>query len=341
MKIAVRIGALFAVLAIIVGAAASLPGCSRATPSTSRIAIVVKSLGNGFFDAVRDGGLSAARELGQVEIIYQGPATPTAEGQIEIIDSLIAQKVQGICISANDRDALIPIAKKAMSRGIKIMSFDSGIGRDGRMVDLVPSANELIGKQQIELISGLIGAEGEIAILSATSQATNQNAWIEVMKRELASNRAYSKIKLVATVYGDDLADKSYREALGLFEAHPSLKGVVAPTTVGIAAAAKAITDQKLIGKVHLTGLGLPSEMKFYVENGACRRFALWNPIDLGYASVMIAHALIQKRATGQPGEVVKAGRMGDIAIDASGTAVMGAPFVFEKSNIDTFAKMF
>lgn len=336
-------GLRFIALAASIAAASvvALASCAPAAPKVSKIAIVVKSLGNGFFDAVRDGGMEAAKELGSAEIIYQGPSTPTAEGQIEIIDSLIAQKVQAICISANDRDALIPITKKAMGKGIKVMSFDSGISKDGRMVDLVPSVTELIGKQQVELVSGLIGGEGEIAILSATSQATNQNAWIEVMKAELASNPAYSKIKLVATVYGDDLSDKSYREAIGLFEAHPKLKGIIAPTTVGIAAAGKAITDKKLIGKVQLTGLGLPSEMKFYVDNGACQKFALWNPIDLGYTSVMIANALVKKTITGKQGDVVKAGRMGDIKIGADGGAVMGVPFVFEKSNIEQFAKMF
>jgi rhamnose transport system substrate-binding protein len=314
---------------------------AQAIAAPMKIAIVVKSLGNGFFDAVRDGGQEAAKELGNVEIIYQGPSTPTAEGQIEIIDSLIAQKVQAICISANDRDALIPITKKAMGKGIMVMSFDSGISKDGRMVDLVPSVTELIGKQQVQLVSGLVGGSGEIAILSATSQATNQNAWIEVMKKELSSNPAYAKLKLVATVYGDDLSDKSYREAIGLFEAHPNLKGIIAPTTVGIAAAGKAITDKGLIGKVKLTGLGLPSEMKFYVNNGACEKFALWNPIDLGYTSVMIAKALVDKKVTGKPGDVVKAGRMGDIKIGADGGAVMGLPFVFEKSNIEKYSKMF
>jgi rhamnose transport system substrate-binding protein len=341
MKKASRIVSLIAGAALVAASAIALASCAPAAPKVSKIAIVVKSLGNGFFDACRDGGQEAAKELGNAEIIYQGPSTPTAEGQIEIIDSLIAQKVQGICISANDRDALIPITKKAMSKGIKVMSFDSGISKDGRLVDLVPSETELIGKQQVELISGLIGGEGEIAILSATSQATNQNAWIEVMKQELASNAAYAKIKLVATVYGDDLADKSYREAIGLFEAHKNLKGIIAPTTVGIAAAGKAITDKKLIGKVKLTGLGLPSEMKFYVENGACQKFALWNPIDLGYTSVMIVNALIKKQITGKAGDVVKAGRMGDIKVGTDGNAVMGVPFVFEKSNIEQYAKMF
>jgi len=326
---------------VILAASSALLSCEPAEAKVTKIAIVVKSLGNGFFDAVRDGGQEAAKELGGTEVIYQGPSTPTAEGQIEIIDALIAQKVQGIAISANDRDALIPITKKAMSKGIKIMSFDSGISPNGRAIDLVPSAPELIGRQQVQLISGLIGGSGEIAILSATSAATNQNAWIEAMKAELKSNPAYSRIKLVATVYGDDLAEKSYREAIALFEAHPHLKGIIAPTTVGIAATAKAITDRGLVDKVQLTGLGLPSEMKFYVENGACRKFALWNPIDLGYTAVMIADALIKKKATGKEGDVIKAGRMGDIRIGADGCAVMGEPFVFDMSTIEKFSRMF
>lgn len=329
-----------ALVAAVFGAFAAV-SCAPAPPKVTKIAIVVKSLGNGFFDAVRDGGLEAAKEIGNTEILYQGPSTPTAEGQIEIIDSLIDQKVQGIAISANDRDALIPITKKAMSKGIKVMSFDSGIEKEGRSVDLFSSEPQLIGKQQIALISGLVGGKGEIAILSATSRATNQNAWIEVMKSELAANPAYAKLKLVAVVYGNDLPDESYREAIGLFEKYPRLKGIIAPTTVGIAAAGKAITDRGLIGKVQLTGLGLPSEMKFYVDNGACRKFALPNPIDLGYTSVMIVDSLIKKKITGADGEVVVAGRMGDIKIGVDGTAVMGLPFVFDKANIERYARMF
>jgi rhamnose transport system substrate-binding protein len=314
---------------------------TAAVAAPLKIAMVVKGMGNPFFDACRDGAEEAAKALGNVKIIYQGPATPTAEGQIEIIDSLIAQKVDGIVISANDKDALIPITKKAMSKGIKVMSFDSGISPSGRLVDLIPSDTGLIGKQQVELIGALIGYEGEVAILSATSQATNQNAWIDVMKKEMASNAKYSKMKLDAVVYGDDLSDKSYREAMGLFESYPKLKGIISPTTVGIAATGKAITDKGLIGKVQLVGLGLPSEMKFYVQNGACKQFALWNPVDLGYTATYITFGLIKKQATGKEGDVVKAGRMGDVKIGKDGMAVMGQPFVFNKDNVEKFSKIF
>jgi rhamnose transport system substrate-binding protein len=311
-----------------------------AASAETRIAMVVKNVGNGFFEAARDGGMEAAKAIGGVEVIYTGPTTPTAEGQIDIINSLIAQNVNAIVISANDPDALVPICKKAMSRGITVLSFDSGVAKAGRAFHINPSGPELIGEKQIEMVSKTLGGKGEIAILSATTQATNQNTWIKVMKKVLEKPE-YKGLKLVDVVYGDDQSDKSYREAIGLLRKHPDLKAIIAPTTVGITASAKAVTDQKLVGKVFVTGLGLPSEMAGHVHSGAVDTFAIWNPIDLGYTAVYAAHQVLTKKATGKPGSKVSVGRMGTITIDASGDTAMAQPFVFDKSNVDKFAKMF
>ena len=310
------------------------------TAEKVRIALVVKALGIGFFDAVRDGGLEAAKELGNVDVIYTGPTKTTAEEQIAVIDSLIAQKVDAIAISANDTDALVPVCKKAMSRGIKVISFDSGVSKDGRIMHLNPSNNTLIGSKLVQMIAKTVHSEGDVAILSATSTATNQNIWIEEMKKEWAKPE-YAKMKLVTTVYGDDVADKSYRETQGLIKAYPNLKGIVAPTSVGIVAAAKAVVDAGLAGKVYVTGLGLPSEMKGAVLAGATDTFAIWNPIDLGYSAVMIAAAIQSGKATGAPGTTIHAGRMGDIKIGDDGSAAMSDPFTFDKSNIEQFSKIF
>ena len=305
-----------------------------------RIAMVVKNLGNGFFEAARDGGLEAAKQLGGVKVIYTGPTTPTAEGQIDIIRSLIAQNVNAIVISANDPDALIPICKRAMSRGITVLSFDSGIAKGGRLFHINPSNPDLIGEKQIEMVSKTLGGKGEIAILSATAQATNQNTWIKVMKQVL-TRPDYKELKLVDVVYGDDQSDKSYREAIGLLRKHPNLRAIIAPTTVGITASAKAVTDQKRVGKVFVTGLGLPSEMAGHVHSGAVDTFAIWNPIDLGYTAIFAAHQVLSKKAAGKPGTTVSIGRMGNLTIDPNGEAAMAKPFVFDKSNVDKFAKMF
>ena len=305
-----------------------------------KIAMVVKNLGNGFFDAAHEGGNEAAKELGDVELIYTGPTAPTAEAQIEVINSLVSQKVDALVISANDKDALVPIAKRAAQRGIKVISFDSGIAPAGRIMQLNPSNNALIGTKLAEMAAEACGGSGEVAVLSATAQATNQNIWIGELKKALAKPE-FSKLKLIATVYGDDQSDKSYREALGLVRSNPNLKVIIAPTTVGIVAASKAVADEKLIGKVYVTGLGLPSEMAGHVKSGAVKSFAIWNPIDLGYTATYIGYAAVKGKATGKQGEQISVGRMGKVTMEADGEAAMAPPFTYNAGNVEKFAKIF
>lgn len=305
---------------------------------TKRIAIVVKALGIGFFEAAAKGAEEAAKELGDVEIIYTGPTDTTAEGQIEVINSLIAQKVDAIAVSANDTDALVPTLQKAMERGITVISWDSGVAKDGRMMHLNPSSSALIGNTIIKLAADNLPEGGDVAILSATTTSTNQNVWIEEAKKVLPN---YPGINIVATVYGDDLADKSYRETQGLLQTYPNLKAIIAPTSVGIVAAAQAVTDAGKIGQVNVTGLGLPSEMAGHVKSGASKSFAIWNPIDLGYSATMIAYHLSKGDAKAEPGSEIPIGRMGSVKLDENGEAAMADPFTYDASNIDQFSSIF
>jgi len=320
----------------------ALVGAMFGTPALAqddvRIAIVVKALGIGFFEAAAEGAEEAAAELGNVEIIYTGPTDTTAEGQIEVINSLIAQGVDAIAVSANDTDALVPTLKKAMQRGITVISWDSGVAEEGRMVHLNPSSNALIGNMIIKLAADHLPEGGDVAVLSATTTSTNQNIWIEEMTKVLPD---YPGINVVGTVYGDDLADKSYREATGLMQSYPDLDAIIAPTSVGIVAAAQAVVDAGKVGQVNVTGLGLPSEMAGAIESGASQSFAIWNPIDLGYSAAMIAHALASGNATAEPGAEISIGRVGTITLDDTNAAAMADPFVYDASNIDQFKSIF
>lgn len=304
----------------------------------TRIALVVKSLGNGFFDAANKGAQEAAAELGDVEVIYTGPTAATAEAQIEVINSLIAQQVDAIAISANDPDALVPALQRAMERGIKVISWDSGVAPEGRQLHLNPSDIDLIGETIIKLAADYLPEGGQVAILSAASTATNQNAWIEAAKAALPEK--FPNIELVATVYGDDDSVKSTDEAKGLIASYPDLKAIIAPTTVGVVAAAQVVTDQNLIGKVNVTGLALPSEFKQFIDNGASQAVALWNPIDLGYAAVMLANDLVEG-GTAEPGATLSMGRMGELTLDDTNAGAMAAPFTFDAANIEEFSKIY
>lgn len=318
--------------------AASLMGTSAMAQDKVRIALVVKALGIGFFEAANKGAEEAAKELGDVEIIYTGPTDTTAEGQIEVINALIAQQVNAIAISANDRDALVPALKKAMDRGITVISWDSGVAPEGRQMHLNPSSNALIGNMIIKLAADHLPDGGDVAVLSASATATNQNTWIEEMTKVLPN---YPGINVVGTVYGDDLADKSYREAQGLMQTYPDLKAIIAPTSVGIVAAAQAVTDAGKIGQINVTGLGLPSEMAAAVESGASQSFAIWNPIDLGYSATMIAYNLVKGNAKAEPGGKIPMGRMGEVTLDDNTEGAMADPFVYDKSNIAEFKSIF
>jgi rhamnose transport system substrate-binding protein len=305
-------------------------------------AIIVKNTGNPYNEKEAEGFKTAIQEVGG-EAIVKAPDQPTAEAQIEMIEELISQGVASISIAGNDPDALQPALQKAMNEGIKVLSLDSAVNPQSRMVHVNQADPERIGRIQIQAIYDMIGGEGQIAILSATSQATNQNTWIEWMKKELEEDK-YKDIELVKIAYGDDLRDKSVSETEALLQTYPDLKGIIAPTTVGIAAAGKVLTDKGLKDKVKLTGLGLPSEMAEYIESGVCEWMYLWNPIDVGYLAGYAAHNLVNGTITGTAGDKFEAGRLGEkevIDFDGGTEIMLGDPFRFDAENIAEWMEVY
>jgi rhamnose transport system substrate-binding protein len=295
--------------------------------------LVPKNLGNPYFDTANIGAQDAAGELG-VEVTYQGSSVADATEQIQLLNSLIAQNVDGLAISANDADALVPTGQEAMDAGIPVVTWDSAIAPEGRNVHVVQAESDGIAEVQLQMASDLAGGEGEIAILSATSTAPNQNEWIALMEEKLPD---YSGLNLVATVYGDDEDEKSYNEAIGLMQTYPDLKVIIAPTTVGIAASARAVQDADRVGEVFVTGLGTPNQMREYVESGASPQFALWNPSDLGYLAIYTLHAIASGEIAGNPGDSFDAGMLGSYTIRDDGTVLLGPPTVFDSENINDF----
>ncbi|MEE8441631.1 MAG: rhamnose ABC transporter substrate-binding protein [Spirochaetia bacterium] len=303
-----------------------------------RHAFIFKNTGNPYGDKQMQGFTEGIEEQG-FEAITRAPDQPTAEAQIQIIEQLIAQKVASISITGNDFDALEPVLNRAMDAGIIVLSADSAVNPASRLTHVNQADSEMIGRTLIQAAYDMADGAGDIAILSATSQASNQNLWIEWMKTELEEDPGkYADLKLVRIAYGDDLRDKSVSEAEGLLQSFPDLEVIIAPTTVGIAAAGRVITDRGLIGQIKVTGLGLPSEMAEYIENGACPYMYLWNPIDVGYLTAFAATAAVNGDITGAAGETFSAGRLGDFVITPAGDGgteiLLGAPFKFEPSNI-------
>lgn len=310
-----------------------------------KIALVGKAAGNAFFEiAAKSFQETVEAEGGEVQVVY--PETATADAQIKVLDNLISQDFDAICISANDVNALQAKLEEAMDEGIKVSSFDSAPNKDSREIFVNQAGTKEVAQALMDAVLDISGGEGQFAILSATSQSANQNAWIDAMKTIMEGDDKYSKLELVDVVYGDDEPQKSTDQTAALLQNYKDLKVICAPTTVGIAAAAKYLQDNG--SECKLTGLGLPSEMQEYTGDDAdhsCPYFYLWDMQGLGKLSAYTTIALINGDITGAKDDKFTAGDLGDYTItdaDDGGTeVVLGAPLKFDTSNIEEMAKLY
>lgn len=335
-----------ALAAIVLTASAALTACGGDDSGDSgsggegggdlSITMLPKNLGNPYFDTSTAGAEAAAEELG-ADLEEVGPETASPDAQVSYINTVAQQGKDALILSANDPDALCDAIDEARSADVKVITFDADTNPECRDLFINQATAEGIAAKQLELISEQIGGSGEIAILSAAANATNQNAWIEMMETELADNPDYADIELVDTVYGDDEDQKSFDQTEALLQNHPDLKGIISPTTVGIAAAARYLSDSEYKGKVALTGLGTPNQMREYVDNGTVESFALWNPGDLGALATYAAAALAGGDISGEEGDTFEAGDLGEFEVGADGVVLLGEPFVFDADNIGDF----
>ncbi len=300
-----------------------------------KIAYLPKQLNNPYTDVEVGGGKVAVGEIkGEYKLV--GPNDASASSQVSYINTLIQQQQDVIVVAANDPNAVCPSLNQARKADIKVVTFDSDAAKTCRDAFINQATTQGIGESLVKMASELAGGSGEIAILSATPNATNQNSWIEVMKTELAKPEN-AKLKLVKIAYGNDDDQKSFTEAQGLLQSYPNLKVIVSPTTVGIAAASRYVSASSYKGKVAITGLGLPNQMRQYVKDGTVKKFALWDPADIGYLAAYAGAALKSGQITGAQGEKFKAGKLGEYTVGADGEIVLGPPTEFTAANIDQF----
>lgn len=298
------------------------------------ITMLPKNLGNPYFDTSTGGAEEAADELG-ASFEEVGPTEATPTSQVSYIQTAAQQGAGALVVSANDPEAICDALDEARSVGVKVVTFDSDTNPECRDLFINQATAEGIAQVQVDLIAEQIGDAGQIAVLSASANATNQNAWIEMMEEELAAS--HPDIELVEVVYGDDDDQTSFDKTAALLQTYPELKGIVSPTTVGIAAAARYLSTSEYKGQVALTGLGTPNQMREYVEDGTVTAFALWNPADLGYLATFAAAALASGDITGEAGDTFEAGRLGEFEVEDDASVLLGDPFVFNADNIADF----
>jgi rhamnose transport system substrate-binding protein len=277
------------------------------------VLLLPKFLGILVFDQANQGAEEAAAELqNPTPLTFTGPtADNSVAGQIEIVTNAPTQGVDALLLSNNAGDQIAPVAAAAQEAGTKVVTWDSPIpSAEGESVFVAQVDFTETGKVMADMALSLVGEDGgQVAVLSASPDAANQNAWIESYLNVLATDEKYAGIEHVETVYGNDKSEDSYSAAIALVDKYPDLEVIMAPTTVGIAAAAKAMQDEGLCEQVKVSGLGLPAEMVDFTLNGCAPEFALWSFVDLGYLAYYVGYLLSTGALEGVAGETFEVGR--------------------------------
>nr|WP_300146666.1 substrate-binding domain-containing protein [Propionicimonas sp.] len=302
------------------------------------IAFVPKQVGNPYYDTSNTAARKAIEGFGGT-FKEVGPTEATADGQVSYINTLTQQGVNGIVIAANDPSALCSAMNEARDAGISVLTYDADSNPECRSAYVRAASAQTIGETAAKLMVDEIGDSGEIAIMSTTPNATNQNQWNSAIEEYYKAN--YPNMNIVEIVYGKDEDQASFDKTEALLAKYPNLDGIIGTTGTGLAAALRYVSGSEFKGKVAMTGLCQPSECGSYTKDGTMKQFALWNPADLGTLAAWATKAFIEKKITGKEGETFTAEGIStgknEFTIEANGIISVGDLTVFTKDNVDDF----
>ncbi|HEX8890596.1 MAG TPA: substrate-binding domain-containing protein, partial [Pyrinomonadaceae bacterium] len=295
------------------------------------IAMMPKAKGDPYFISCRQGAEEAAKELG-VELLWDGPTDLDPVKQNELVEAWITRGVDVIAVSVENRVGISTVLRKAREKGIKVITWDADAEKDTRDFLINQATPQGIGYTLTDEAARIMGGKGDFAIITASLSAANQNEWIKYIKERLAEK--YPDMHLVAVQPSEGDRDRAFSETQNVLKVYPNVKLIMPIAAPAVPGAAEAV---KQAGRtdVKITGLSLPNMNKPYVKDGVIESVVLWNTVDLGYLTVYAANAL----ATGllkRGDKELSAGRLGKIEV-ADDEVRLGAPFIFNKGNIDNF----
>lgn len=311
-------------------------GPNATAPRRIKVCLLPKLKGIPYFTSCNTGAEEAARELGDVELIYDGPTEGSAEKQAAMIEKWTLQKVDAIAVAPNAPDVLQKAMKEARQAGIKVLTWDADGTPDSRDFFVNQATPESIGYGMVDALAADLGgasAAGDVAIISSSPTSANQNSWIAPMQKRLAEK--YPALHNVTIKYPGEDQKQALQDAQDLIKAYPNLKGLFGISSVAFPGAAEGVKQAGKAGQVLVTGLSTPNPMKGYIKDGVVKTVVLWNTRDLGYLTIQAAHALVHGNL--KPGATtLTAGRLGPKPITGD-NILLGAPLVFTRENIDKY----
>jgi ABC-type sugar transport system substrate-binding protein len=296
-----------------------------------KVAMVPKLVGLSVFKANQQGAELAAKSL-NIDFLYTGPVTASAQGQVDVFNSLIARKFDVITTTSNNPTQLAPALRRAMQQGIKVVSYDSDVAADARDFFIQNTSYPAFGKALVESVAKYAGPTAEIAILSSTKDATIQNEWIKAVKDYIVAT--YPKMKIVTTEYGQSSPSQSLTAGLNILQAHPNVSAIIAPDGAAEVGAAAAVEKLGKTGKVFVTGCADPDAIRQYVKSGIIKASPLWDEVKEGQLVMYVARLAANNAL--KPNDHFTAPGLGSFDVKDK-VIIFSEPLVFTAENIDQY----
>jgi rhamnose transport system substrate-binding protein len=300
--------------------------------------VLLPAKDDAFFKACSTGAQEAAAQIVGIDVVVAAPDKRAIRDQAILFNGFVKQKVDAIAIVPVDAAAFGPICRRAMARGIKIVSFAQPLPQGTRLAHLQTASGEGLASTYMTMLADAVKQGGDIAILAGQNTGPDGQTLVSRTMQEWLKP-AYGRLKLAATMFGNDNDKAGYAAAEKLLADHPDLKGLLVYNADALAGAAQCIADKGLAGKVFATGFGRPPQLKSAMAAGTIESFASLNPVDLGYGAVEIAAALAKNTPLPGAGGTLAAGRLGDISFAQGGLATL-PPFVVDTKNFSTVANV-
>jgi len=317
------------------GAPNSAPSAGPASAGTIKLGVMPKQIGIPYFNACKQGAEEAAKELGDVDMTYDGPTEDKSEEQSRILDTWRIKKFNAIAVACNDPEQISTSIGRCRDEGITAITWDADANpaASKRQFFVNQAGAQDLSMALVDEMAKQAGESATVGVVSSSPTAPNQSAWLKVMEEYRA--KKYPKMKILEPEYAGENQIKSEEKAQSILKVHSDVKGIFGMTSVAFPGAANAVKKAGKAGQVAVVGLGTPKDMKPFVDEGVVKTVVLWNPIDLGYLTVYVARAAAKGEL--KPGDTeLKAGRLGTMAIKGN-EVLLGKPMLFTKDNIGKF----
>jgi simple sugar transport system substrate-binding protein len=273
---------------------------AKASGKTYSIATVVKVDGIAWFDRMREGVKQFKSDTGH-DTWELGPSQADAAAQVQIVENLIAQGVDAICIVPFSVEAVEPVLKKARDHGIVVISHEAS-NIQNVDYDIEAFDNRAYGAKLMEVLAKQMGGKGKYVATVGSLTSKSQNEWID---GGIAYQKEhYPEMSLAANRFETyDDANQDYNKLKEALTTYPDVTGILGGPMPTSAGAGRLIAERGLKGKVFFSGTGLVSVAGQYLKDGDIDYIQFWDPAAAGYAMNELAvMALNKKNADIKPG---------------------------------------